>query len=59
MDYHNILKMLKEKLKQNRAPADLDAILHSSLKEYCKENGVRINWFIDSAVKEKLSKENK
>ena len=32
----------------------IDRDLHLELKEYCKKNGLKINFFIEQIIKEKL-----
>ena len=51
--------MLKDKLKINKATIKIDGTLLDTLKSYCQKNGLKINWFVEQAILERLQKENK
>ncbi len=41
------------------AMIQIDAEIHQVLKEFCKEKGYKINWLVETLIKEKVQSLNK
>ena len=49
----------KKKVMKKYAMIQIDAKIHQTLKEFCKEKGYKINGLVETLIKEKVQSLNK
>jgi len=47
------------KQADNRKSIKISNDMHKILKDYCKQNGLKMEWYLDKLIKENCKKEEK